>query len=362
MSNCCSVASTLKSLEQPISCIQYPLTKAALFVIAFLLAGGAAASYFAALGIAAIVSFSFASLAVLVTASIIAARCPSPPPIEELVLSLPSSYDYLSPREKWKLTSEELKTCRSLSPHLKAMLGENPNITALQSMVDLMENNPNKFYFLIEGIIENSQVDLRSTALILEQLQWPKAKIKENVITKALSIKLLGYFDWKKRNESSATVSINMDKVFGDKDFNMDPESIPYCLSLALGISIRRFFCNIQDQLEQKKSQGQKRQEIAFDLKLCFQASETCRLPASVIIPALHYCIHLPQPYFTSMDLEHVGREKGFGFQDEDVALLLNIFLINRRLVELNVNTESMSQEKRKEFEKEKERILESRQ
>lgn len=238
--------SSLSLLSQKIgcnNCFQQPLTKAALFVISLLFAGGAVVSHFAGAGIPGIVAFSILSGGFM-TIFIIACSCgsssikskPTPrshtPTIEERNIVKEKQLQEAAKKERGerisRMSNKELlqKFIPSvISIHPKAIAGANSQEAPLSEENELIKdalgkrisnafkteakNNeevitnglrpifsealsaPDKFDNLAAAAVLMSPYIPRFTAAIFEKLEWPSEEFKKEVLPKYLGMKIV---------------------------------------------------------------------------------------------------------------------------------------------------------------------------
>lgn len=375
---CSSLSCPSLTIPQIKATLQKPLTKAALFVLAFLLAASAGIAYLASLGTPAITALSLASVGSIVLLSMILLGFAksrqeietalkeeiSKLTIEELIQQVIPLVD----THRNILIAEDLKL--RIDNFVKAHLqtkGPQEIAKALQPFFSAADT-PIKAEFLANLIYLNTDYTLLFSGYILDNLEWPDESIKRKVIENWGEEITKNYLTIKKEAiphgnpqhpeyYSVKSLYFNTQKMFEGKTDNLYTTPIPDFLAQAIYSSILKIANDVIEDLEKLPWWSSAQQKgLPLGIKIILWQSADRPLSPTRIAPLLPYLKSTPA--LVGLDLSPLGRSDPWqnylgstdGFGDDTAEALLAIFSTNPFLKSVKVSTSGMSSAGEKEF------------
>lgn len=364
--SCLCLSRTSPSLreENPV-CLQKPLTKAALFVISLLFAGGAVASHFAGIGIPGIVSFSLISggcMAVFLGACLCSSSKKPPSELDRTK----NTKDSLSEEEQALKRSKEIRAHveglsanellqrmliwsndaraiedsgsqdlpseeenrlirHALGEKIRAVFsahsqaGDAVMAQKIHSIFSEALSSPDHFDVLATLIVEAScsNYNPRFIACVLERFEWPDEEKKNKCIVGLLaSLITLKYISWQEgfielgspenpKGFNTNRLVVMTKNIFGEGDFTTHPKSIPVSLMEAIAAAIQLSGCAAIEVLESQKKNEEIEEDTNLGIQVVIGQYVECRFPASMLAPMLPHLTHVPG--LVGLQLSDVG-------------------------------------------------------
>lgn len=356
-------------------CFQKPLTKAALFVIAFLLVGGAVASHFTGLGTIGITSFGIGGglTLTLFAMSCLFTICRKQEPVREvpagfsdLIVSnadvIPSQ-SVAVPRFIQSVTMDISRfsdaKLKSFTVELVKLIKENKGelsplelANAFQPLFNQIKDNFDRISFLLGELIMILPYSASDIALVFESLVLPE-EIENIDLPEHLGYRLVDTADFIERQLQMVegrpveSFRLNYKTIFGTEVVGTHPPTLSPLLAKALGFGIRCIAeALVGLDLYHNDSWEQSQYTLGFGLEIGQCAD--CPFPPKVIAPLLPYLRGLSGLVKLSFSMGmsnsfETGPQSRDGFGDESAEDLLQIFETNPHLLGAQVNVSSMS-------------------
>lgn len=326
MSCSCLRPLSSKSAESYSFCTQKNLTKAALFVIGFLLASASIAAYFYGLGITGVSAFGVGSGLAFLAALVLHCATSS---IRHDTLEQRTGLDLI--RELRDTPKSNAKKTILLTEELKTRFGElfekrkrDVKFIAWEISAYFFEvqAHPNAQKALI-NILFAQEVSLPFLAELFESTNMYTPEAKEYAF-RELSLEIKNkHFEV----DSKTNRLVNRTSLFTENGTPLSSVSLFY--AKAIGGAVRLFFGDSELKLRLKISQNSE-----------------APLPNSFLIHTLFYFENLPG--LVALDLTEFTHPSGFG--DEHYALLIEVVKSNPDLQEFKANMNGLSEKRKEEF------------